>query len=414
MPVKNNIGSLSEVFMNSTIRNIEIFELGSKGKESSSPWSSTILLVRLTSADGQIGYGEAPTTFMTMSVRESMNEVARTFSGKDFFNVEENLNGFYRDSFYLPKSMQHTAALSAFEIASWDLIGKELGTPVYRLLGGEMNRKMRAYANGWYSDCITPADFVAKAKKVVKMGFTAMKFDPFGDAFDGITGEQLARSEAIVAEMRNQLGDSVDLLIECHGRFSLHAAEMVAKAMEKYNVFFIEEPLHPEMEHSLRVLRKKSGIPIALGERLLNKADFARVISQNLVDIIQPDVTNSLGILEGKKIAAIADSFGVPVAFHNAFGPIQTAATLNIDTGVRNFLIQESFEAFWPDWKAKLLSEGYTLERGYFKLKGKPGLGIKVNEKVLESSKVDGMEPYDPSEPPWVVSNTFSMKKKDK
>ena len=125
------------------------------------------------------------------------------------------------------------------------------------------------------------------------------------------------------------------------------------------------------------------------------------------MDVIQPDITNSLGVLEGKKIAAIAESFGVQVAFHNAFGPIQTAATLNVDTTLPNFLIQESFEEFWPDWKKNLLTVGYTLKNGKFTLSGKPGLGIEVNEKITKDYAVDGMEPFVPNEPPWVVSGTY-------
>ena len=123
------------------------------------------------------------------------------------------------------------------------------------------------------------------------------------------------------------------------------------------------------------------------------------------MDVIQPDITNSKGILEAKKIASIADSFGVPVAYHNAFGPVQTAATLNVDYTIPNFLIQESFEESWPVWKKNLFT-GYTVENGYMTLSGKPGLGIEVNEKILKDSVVTGMEPLG-TEPPWVVSGTF-------
>ncbi|MCL4326867.1 MAG: mandelate racemase/muconate lactonizing enzyme family protein [Candidatus Thermoplasmatota archaeon] len=394
--------------MNSKIKKIEILELGDKGKESSSPWSSTILLVRLTSSDGLVGYGEAPTTFMTLSVKESMKEVARIFQDADFFNIEKNINDFYRNSFYITKSMQDTAALSAFEIASWDLIGKQFGAPVYNLIGGKMREKIRAYANGWYSDCITPDDFVKAAKKAQGMGFTALKFDPFGSNYDQMPLQGLKNAEAIVSALRNEFGDRMDLLIECHGRFSQRAAIDLGTAMEKYGVFFIEEPLHPEFEHVLPELRRHIRVPVALGERLLNKTDFARVISSGSVDVIQPDLTNSLGILEAKKTAAIADSFGVAVAYHNAFGPIQTAATLNVDYSIRNFLIQESFEQFWPDWKKRVVRSGYRFDSGYLLLDGKPGIGAEVDEKLVENQAVDGMEPFDPAEPPWVVSNTFS------
>ncbi|MFG1545850.1 MAG: mandelate racemase/muconate lactonizing enzyme family protein [Thermoplasmataceae archaeon] len=397
--------------MASKIKNIEVLELGEKGKEISSPWSSTILLVKLTSDDGLVGYGEAPTTLMTLPVKESMEEVKRVFQDADFFNVEKNLKDFYRNSFYLSKSMEATSALSAFEIASWDLIGKAVGSPVYKLLGGEFNQDLRAYANGWYSNCVTPEDFVKKAKEAHAKGFDAFKFDPFGDNYDRLSKEGLKNAVNIVSALRDEFGDSVDLLIECHGRFSTRAAIDAGTALDEFSPLFMEEPVHPELEVGLAELKRYIRTPIALGERLLNKTDFARYISEGLVDIIQPDLTNSLGILENKKTAAIAEAFGVPVAFHNAFGPIQTAATLNVDKTLPNFLIQESFEAFWPDWKRNLVKTGYKLENGRFTLSGKPGLGIEVNEKILESSKVDGMEPFDPVEPPWVVSGTYKKPK---
>ena len=393
--------------MNSKIKNVEIYELGEKGREISSPWSSTILLVKLTSSDGLTGWGEAPTTFMTIPVRESMREVERIFKGADFFNVERNIFDFYRNSFYLSKSMEATSALSAFEMASWDLIGKQLGAPVHDLIGGEFNSKIRAYANGWYSDCKTPDDFVAKGKAMVKKGFTALKFDPFGPHYDRIDRPGAKLASEIVGALREELGEDVDLLIECHGRFNTPYAIKAAKGIEQYDPYFFEEPVHPELEVGLEEFKRHIETPVALGERILNKRDFTRLISQGLVDIIQPDLTNCMGILEAKKTAAIADAFGVLVAPHNAFGPVQTAASLNLDYTMTNFAIQESFEESWPDWKKKLLKTGYKLSGGYFTLSGKPGLGIEVDEKILKSKIVDGMEPFDPAEPPWVVSGTF-------
>ncbi|ARD85655.1 mandelate racemase subfamily protein [Ferroplasma acidiphilum] len=387
-----------------TIKNIEIYELGSP-EEKSSPWSSTILILKLTSSDGRVGFGEAPTTMMTLPVKESMNEVARVFQGKNYFDIEKNLRDYYRNAFYVAKSVEETAALSAFEIASWDLIGKNLGSPIYNLLGGRFNEKIRGYANGWYSDCVSPEDFVSKAKSLVSRGYSAFKFDPFGSNYDKITVDGVKKAQEIVAQMRSSLGEGVDLLIECHGRFSPKYAIMAGKALEEYNPLFIEEPIHPELERFLPEFRARVDIPVALGERLLNKEDFARYISDGMVDVIQPDLTNSKGILEAKKIGAIAESFGISVAYHNAFGPVQTAATLNVDYTLPNFLIQESFEESWPSWKKNLFT-GYSVENGTMALSGKPGLGIEVNEKLLENSKVSGMEPLG-TEPPWVVSGTF-------
>ncbi len=400
--------------MNSEISDVEILELGVTGKEVSSPWSSTILLAKLTTKDGTVGYGEAPTTLMTLPVLESMKEVERVFKGANAFNIEKNLRDFYRNSFYLSRSMEATSALSAFEIASWDIIGKEAGTPVYDLLGGAFNTKMRAYANGWYDHCVTPDDFLKKAKEVVRKGFSAMKFDPFGEHYDTITREGIENARDIVGTLRAELGEKVDLLIEFHGRFSTPAAVKAGMALDEFNPLFMEEPVHPELEAGLSEFKKYVMTPLALGERVLNKRDFARLISQGLVDTIQPDLTNSLGILEAKKTAAIADAFGVPVAFHNAFGPVQTAASLNVDATLTNFLIQESFEMFWPDWKKNLVKSGYELKDGYFHLAGRPGLGITVDEKLEEQHKVQGMEPFDPREPPWVVSGTFDVGERKK
>jgi len=386
------------------IKNIDIYELGSP-EEKSSPWSSTILILKLTSSNGNIGFGEAPTTLMTLPVKESLKEVSRIFQDKNYFNIEKNLREYYRNAFYISKSIEETAALSAFEIASWDLIGKDLGTPVYNLLGGQFNDKIKAYSNGWYSDCVKPEDFVNKAKVLVNKGYKAFKFDPFGNNYDKISNEGLRNAVDIVSSMRSSLGEDVDLLIECHGRFSTKYAIKIGEALDEFNPLFIEEPVHPEMETGLYEFKKYVNTPIALGERLLNKEDFARFISSGIVDIIQPDLTNSKGISEAKKISAIAESFGTPVAFHNAFGPVQSAATINVDYTIPNFLIQESFEESWPQWKKDLFS-GYSVNNGYFELSGKPGLGITVNEKLLEQSKVDGMEPLG-NEPPWVVSGTF-------
>jgi gluconate/galactonate dehydratase len=387
-----------------SIKNIEIYELGSP-EEKSSPWSSTILILKLTSSNGATGFGEAPTTMMTLPVKESMNEVARIFQNKNYFDIEKNMRDYYKNAFYVTKSIEETAALSAFEIASWDLIGKDLGSPVYNLLGGKFNNEIRAYANGWYSDCVSPEDFVSKAKALNSKGYNAFKFDPFGNAYDKISDEEISKSAEIVSQMRSGLGKKVDLLIECHGRFASKYAIKVGKALEEYDPLFIEEPVHPELETSLHEFRDKVNIPVALGERLLNKEDFARYVSGGMVDIIQPDLTNSKGILEAKKIGAIAEAFGVPVAFHNAFGPVQTAATLNVDYTLPNFLIQESFEESWPAWKKNLFS-GYTVKNGTMELSGKPGIGIEVDEKILEKSRVTGMEPLG-NEPPWVVSGTF-------
>lgn len=391
----------------SKIRNVEILELGEEG-EKSSPWSSTIILVKLTTADGLVGYGEAPTTLMTRPVYEQAREVARIFKGKEVNEIRKNYLDFFRHSFYLPVSMESTAALSAFEIASWDIVGKQAGAPVYQLIGGKVREKVRAYANGWYDECITPNDFLDKARVVEKLGFEAVKFDPFGGNYDTIGKKGVDDAREIVGRLREKT--NLDLLIEFHGRFSANSAIRAVNGIEEFEPFFMEEPVHPDQFEGLVRLRERSDARIALGERVLNKNLFLPYLVRDLVDVIQPDVTNVGGIMEASEAATLASSFGVEVAYHNAFGPIQTAATLHLDYSIPNFLIQESFEKFWPAWKKNLVKSGYTLDKGYFKLDGKPGLGIEIDEKILESHKTQIMEPFDDREPPWVVKGTYNRK----
>ncbi|MGC8681179.1 MAG: enolase C-terminal domain-like protein [Thermoplasmata archaeon] len=385
------------------IKNIEIFELGEK--ITNTPWSSTILILRLTTEDGYVGYGEAPTTLMTLPVLEEMNEVARIFNGKDPTEIEKNVREFYKHSFYLPVSMESTAALSAFEIASLDITGKIYSIPIYKMLGGKVRDKIKAYANGWYSDCINPDDFLQKAKKMEKIGYKAIKFDPFGNQFDSLDHDHLKNAIEIVSTLKNETG--LELLIEYHGRFNASSAIIAGKSLEKFDPLFMEEPVHPDSIESLMKFRKSVNTRIALGERILNKNLFLPYLKNDLVDIIQPDVTNIGGIFETKKAAVLSDAFGVDVAIHNAFGPIQTAASLQLDVNINNFLIQESFENSWPEWKINLIKDGYEIEDGLYKISSKPGLGIEINEKILDEFKIQGMEFLDPNEPPWVVKGTF-------
>ncbi len=395
------------------ISNAEIFVLGETNAEKSSPWSSTIIVLKLTTSDGVVGYGEAPTTMMTLPVYEEMREVARVFKGKEATEIEKNYMDFYKHSFYLPVSMETTSALSAFEMASWDILGKIYGMPVHKAFGGAIRDKIRAYANGWYDGCITASDFVKSAKNVVRMGFTGVKFDPFGDAYDNIDSEHIENAAHIVGALREEF-PKLDLMIECHGRFNANSAMRVARAIKPFKPLFMEEPVHPDQFNGLMRFREYSRIPVALGERVLDRNLFLNYMKSNAMDVIQPDITNFGGLMQGKSVADMAYSFGIEVAYHNAFGPIQTAATLNLDYTIPNLLIQESFEAFWPEWKKKLVKSGYSLEDGYFTLsRDKPGLGIDINERILEEYKVSGMEPFNESEPAWAVGGTFKPIAKD-
>jgi len=387
------------------IRTVEPIEVAAPADELSSPWSSTVILVKVTTASGAVGWGEAPTTLMTHPVRESVREVARFYEGHELADHAGSLREFERYSFYRSRSMEATSALSAVDIACHDLIGRELGVPISTLLGGRLRERVRAYSNGWYSDAIEPEEFATKAREMVRSGFTALKFDPFADQYRTLSTEGLQAAVARVAAVRNAVGDAVDLLIEYHGRFYPEAAVRAGRALDAFHPRFMEEPVLPELCDALAEFRRLVQTPVALGERLLTPADFESFLVRGLVDILQPDITNSGGFTYGREIAGVAAAHGAPVAYHNAFGPVQTAATLQMDAVLPSFFLQESFEASWPDWKRSLV-RGYSIDRGEFSIPSKPGLGIEVDERAVERFRSEIVDPIGP-EPPWVIGGTW-------
>ncbi len=393
------------------IRSVEPIEVAAPAGESSSPWSSTVILVRVTTASGAVGWGEAPTTLMTAPVRESVREVARFYEGRELEEHVAALRDFEVYSFYRSRSMEATSALSAVDIACHDLVGRAAGVPVSTLLGGAIRTRVRAYSNGWYSDCIEPGEFADKARAMVRSGFRALKFDPFGDAYRTLSPEGLDRAVARVAAVREAVGHGVDLLLEYHGRFLPEAAVRAGRALDAFRPRFMEEPVLPELCDALRGFRRAVATPVALGERLLTAADFESFLRRGLVDILQPDITNSGGFTYGREIAGVAAAHGAPLAYHNAFGPVQTAATLQMDAVLPTFFLQESFEASWPEWKRSLV-RGYAIESGEFAIPTKPGLGIEVDERAVERYRSDVMEPIGP-EPPWVIAGTWVRRPKD-
>lgn len=355
-----------------------------------------------------MGYGEAVPTLRVRPVVESIGEVGRLYKGKDPSDFELNQHEWHKHDFYLPVSFESTTALSAFDIACWDILGKHHGEPLHRLIGGSFRNSVRLYSNGWYSDCVTPEQFGARAKKYAAMGYTALKFDPFGRYYDWIDAPGLDAAYERVRAVKDATRGKVDLLIEHHGRFNPNSAIMAARRLEPLDPLFAEEPIHPDNVEGLRKYRASTKVRVALGERVLTKEHAAYVCSSHLTDFLQADITNIGGITQARKFSAIAEAFGVEMAFHNAFGPIQNAATLQVDASIPNFLIQESFYDVFPEWKRKLVRNGTPVAKGHSRVPTKPGLGVDVDERVLKEHSFEGQETFNPDEPVWVVRDTWA------
>jgi len=389
------------------ITNFEIYQLGEPSSQGSATWAGNSIVLKLTTSDGTIGYGEAVPTLRVQPVIQSLREVGRVYKGRDPLDMELNIHEWYKHDFYLPVSFESTTALSAFDIACWDIVGKHFGAPIHQLVGGSFRKSVRVYANGWYDKCVTPEQFGERAKKFAAMGYTALKFDPFGTHYDSIDSKGLETAYARVKAVKDATASSVQLLIEHHGRFDPNAAIAIARKLGEFDPLFMEEPVHPDNLEGLRKYRKATDVRVALGERILTKEQAAFVLANNLTDYLQIDITNIGGVTVARKVAAMAEAYGVEMAFHNAFGPIQNAVTVQLDAAIPNFLIQESFYDCFPTWKRQLVRDQSKIENGQTKVPTTPGIGVEVDEKVLEAHRVEGQEYFNPDEPVWVVKDTW-------
>lgn len=347
------------------------------------PWKPWVFVEVETDA-GVTGLAEATTHDKPRTVAAAIDEMADYFIGKDPFDTEQIWLEMYRDEWF-SKSVVNTTVCSAIDIACWDIKGKILDKPVYELLGGSVHgEELRTYANGWYTDTDgEPEGFARAAERVVDDGYDAMKFDPFGTAWQRMKKKDLNHSVDIVRAVREAVGPDVDLLIEGHGRFTAGQAVEVANRLAEFEPTWFEEPCPPDSINSLGEVADKSPIPIATGERHLTKYDFFELITRTDVDIIQPDLMNTGGITEGKKIAGLAEADHVSYAPHNPQGPVASAIYAHVCTSVPNFMIQEMFQTYDVDWVDDLLTEPLDISGGFITVPEGAGFGIELDHDVV-------------------------------
>jgi galactonate dehydratase len=251
--------------------------------------------------------------------------------------------------------------------------------PVYQLLGGKCQDRIRIYVNGWFAGARTAQEFAAKARETVKRGVTAMKWDPFGKASLDISPQELRQAISCVAAVREAVGDTVDLLIEGHGRFNIPTASRIARELEPYKPLFFEEPVPPDNLDALAEVRRQSPVAIAAGERLYTQHAFHELIEKRAVDYMQPDISHAGGLFSLKKMAAMAEAAHVAFAPHNPSGPVANAATLQLAACTPNFTI---LEIMISDviWRSEICDEALQMENGCLLIPDKPGLGIEIDE----------------------------------
>ncbi len=348
-----------------------------------------LTIVKVETDDGLVGLGECRALNRTDGVLGYLSEAApRYILGEDPFNIESLVARMFREDFGRAGEITQTVT-ALLEVACWDIVGKALNQPVYKLLGGAVRNRIKGYANGWYTGERTPDEFHAAAKRVLAKGYKALKFDPFGAGFYEMERAEKTFVIGLVEAVRDAVGPDVEILIEMHGRFNPVTAVEFARELAPFKPSWLEEPVPPD---NLAAQKKAAdaiaplGIPVATGERLHTMYEYRELFELQACDIIQPDITHFGGILNTKKLAAWAEAYYMLIAPHNVGGPISTAAALHLAACTPNFKIQEHFNDFSEAYVKKAAPGNPEIEDGYFALPSGPGLGVTLDEEVVAAN----------------------------
>lgn len=353
------------------------------------------IFLKLTTDSGIVGFGEAYAIPFHPSVATKMIEdiCQRYVVGESPFQIEKLWRKIYSSGYTQRPDISISGALSAIEIAMWDIVGKEVNQPIFNLLGGKVNEKLRTYTYLYpkpkdKTNVYLDADLAAaRAVEYQKLGFTAVKFDPISSYTVNdpreLTLDELDHAENFVRSVRIAVGKSCDILFGTHGQMTPASAIRLAKRIEKFDPMWLEEPTPPANTQAMASIARKTSIPVATGERLTTKYEFSDLLKAEAASIVQINLGRVGGILEAKKIASIADASYAQVAPHMYCGPIIAAANVQVATCISNFLILEGIET-WSGFDSTFVRNPIKWDSGYVIPPNEPGLGIEINEELLD------------------------------
>lgn len=345
------------------------------------PDHRNLVFVKISTDAGIHGIGEAYSVGPDDATAAAIQHFADWLVGQDPTRIE-HLWALMYQGIRFPGGSVINSAISGIEHALWDITGKSLGVPVYQLLGGRVRDRIRVYQSPHGA---TPEELAENAVRLIETyGYTAVKIGPFAPKSDAQPwNAQLREAEARMAAVRKAVGEDIDIAVDPHAKiFEPNRAIALAEVLRPYRPLFVEEPLRPENVDALARVARHTDVPIATGEMLYTKFEFRELLVRGAADILQPDICCAGGILECRKIAAMAESFYVNLAPHNPMGPVATAVNVQLTASIPNFLILE----YIPDDSAPrrdLVDAPMTLRDGYLELPTRPGLGIEINEDAL-------------------------------
>ena len=338
------------------------------------PWKNWVFVKVLTD-EGLTGIGEATGGLSAKPGEAQVHELMRFVIGEDPMQPERLWHKMYKGLF-----LGSNVGMNAIEIACWDILGKTLNVPLWKLLGGKQNPRLRVYANGWYTGPRDPGFFAEAAMRVKEVGYTALKFDPFGTTYRFMDSSEEKLSLAIVRAVRQAVGDQIDLCIEGHDRFSVSTAIRIGRQLEEFRPMWFETPvMSTDIPATIEVARSIP-VPVAAGERFGRLSQVAELVSQRVVDIVQPETLHIGGISGARKACAIAEAAEAFIALHQAQSPLNTAINAHIHASIPNFLIQECFDDFLVPWAHEIMHGVPQVKDGYLEPSDAPGLGVELDE----------------------------------
>ncbi|MCC7448678.1 MAG: mandelate racemase/muconate lactonizing enzyme family protein [Anaerolineae bacterium] len=383
--------------------------------------------LRIHTDDGLIGLGE--TFYAPRAVSAMIHDVfGHLLLDRDPIDIENHWTNIFSTINFFGYGGTETRALSAVDVALWDILGQYTGQPIYNLLGGRNRDRIRIYntcaGHGNIQDFFAwrnggTADL---AESLLKDGITAMKiwpFDQFGKSLEGPIGrragaeavgpvthhlskEQLKKGLSYVEDIRKRVGDKMDIMIEGHARWNLPEAIKISRALEPYDIFWLEEIIPPDNVDAYARLKAETKVPLCVSERLFTRFGFRQVIEKHVADMIMPDMAWTGGISETRKICAMADTYYLPITLHDTIGPVALWSAVHLMLHIPNAIIQETVRAYTNGWYNDLMDTRIPISDGMITVPEKPGLGVKLREEVFKRPDVhievsDLQHRYDPS-----------------
>ena len=370
----------------------------SPGPAAGGPPPRPLVFVEVSTDEGVTGWGEItnyPGNVANRLVAGMFRDCAELLVGEDPSRIEAIWNKLFRQFTYVGTRGAVSALVSGVDIALWDIRGKVLDQPIYKLLGGEVRDRIALYTHPPRPD--TPEQAAEHAREIVDAGYEALKLDPFWEEMadksiaylDGqISPEVAAKAVDIIAAIREEVGPRIEVLIDAHGNFNVPTAVYLANSLAPYDIHWFEEPVPAESYHALKQVRDQVSVRICVGERLHTRYDFLPVFEDNLADFVMPDVTWTGGISELKKISTMAEAYYVPVSPHDASGPINVLAGAHVMMTVPNFYKLETSRHSLASYDP-VIDEPLTIRDGDLYLSQRPGLGVELDRDYLRRNEIE-------------------------